>query len=154
MTVSVTTTSPPDNELVSKWPEYVRRVASLLDDIITSVSGLGIVDVPLDNGDTLLEVGDTLGDVALEVVFLSCDSGSADIDLISGGSNGQLKFFIIKTAGIKFSDDTNTNIALNQTYSDEFESAIHDVIAFVNVDGNPETLNNGTWREILRNLAV
>ena len=152
MTVSVTLTSPPDDELVSKWPEYIRRVASLLDDIYTTISGLAITDVALVDGQNILEVGNHLADVAVEIVFLSCESGSADIEYISEGSNGQLKFFIINTTNIKLSNDSN--ISLNQTYSNEFESAIHDMIAFVNLDGNPDLGVDGTWREILRNLAV
>jgi len=152
MTVSVTLTSPPDDEPVSKWPEYIRRVASLLDDLTTAISGLSITDIDLSDGQSILEVGNHLADVAVEVVFLSCDSGSADIKDISGGSNGQLKFFIIKTTNIKLSNDSN--IILNQTYSNEFEPVIHDMIAFVNIAGNPDTDTDGTWREILRNLAV
>ena len=152
MTVTISNSSPPDNEIVSKWPEYIRKLAQQIDNLVATIAGLGITDVSLNNTQTLLEVGNHLADAAFEVVFLSCDSGSADIDQITKGSHGQLKVMIARTENITFS--TDNNIVLNQAHDEELDMETGDMIILVNMDGDQDTGADGIWREISRSLSM
>ncbi len=152
MGVTISSISPPDNELVSKWPEYIRGLAEAVDNLKTTIGGLSITDVALVDTQTILEVGNHLADCAFEVIFLSCDDGSADISNITQGDHGQLKIFIARTGNIKFSNDNN--IILNQAHDSELEMETGDMIILVNMDGDSELGADGNWREISRSLSV
>jgi len=151
MTVTISETSPPDNEIVSKWPEYIRKVAQELDNILTAIAGLAITDVELNNTQTLLEVGNHLADVSFEMVFLNIDSGAADINQITEGRHGQVKVMLARSEDITFSSDGN--IILNQTDA-ELDLEVGDMITLVNVDGDQDTGADGEWRELARALSA
>lgn len=151
MTVTISEVSPPDNEIVSKWPEYIRKVAQELDNILTAIAGLAITDVELNNTQTLLEVGNHLADVSFEMVFLNIDSGAADINQITEGRHGQVKVMLARSEDITFSNDGN--IILNQTDA-ELDLEVGDMITLVNVDGDQDTGADGEWRELARALSA
>jgi len=151
MTVTISEVSPPDNEIVSKWPEYIRKVAQELDNILTAIAGLAITDVELNNTQTLLEVGNHLADVSFEMVFLNIDSGAADINQITEGRHGQVKVMLARSEDITFSNDGN--IILNQTDA-ELDLEVGDTITLVNVDGDQDTGADGEWRELARALSA
>jgi len=152
--MSLDATVPSDAGFVSDLAGYSRETRAALNVIETAVASLGAVasvtELALAAGATSIAVGSGgLSSLRWEIVLLTA-AGAANIAQITGGTQGQLKIFILLDADVQFVRNP-TYIALNQPAAiANYGGYAGDVIAFVNINGNPSTGVDGYWKEIWR----
>ena len=94
-----------------------------------------------------------LASLFIEVVSIT-GAGAAAIAEITGGTAGQIKIFVMGDTDVTFVRDP-TKMSLNQPATlSTYGGYTGDVIAFVNIGGNPATSTNGYWLEIFRTPKV
>lgn len=143
--------SKPDGAtLLSELPVYQRETREYVNSL---VEGMGAADVTeLTSDASNLIVGTDLSENSIEVVKYS---GAASLQTITGGYNGMMKVFILQTDTIdivKGSLTTGGEIHLN-SYNN-LDGRAGDVIALVNLGGDPGASINGYWQELYRTLAT
>ena len=143
---------PADTNLVSELPAYqreTRAAVNILEDAIALLGAVATVTrLQVTAGQTTIVIGTDLTAIAYEVVFIS-GTGIAALTDITGGSEGQMKFFIFLDANVSFVRDL-TKIALNQpAVVTSFGNHTGDVLCLVNVGGNGSTVD-GYWKEVFR----
>lgn len=153
--MALDTTKPEDTVLVSALAAYIRANRLAINTNETSIAaGSALVYTILNvaGGATAMDIDDDLSAAMLEMVLLT-GTGAADIAEITGGTAGQVKIFILGDANVRFERDL-TKIALNQSEAETYYGGTtHDVIAFVNIGGNPG-VDNGIWWELFRTPRV
>jgi len=146
---------PADTDLVSELAGYQRETreeVNSLEALIAALGGVATVTryacVP---GQTTIAVGGASGlsELPLEVVLIS-GTGIAAITDITGGTEGQNKFFIFLDGNVSFVRDP-TKIALNQPAAiAQYGGYAGDVLALSNINGAPATPLDGYWTELFR----
>jgi hypothetical protein len=129
-----------------------RLAVNTANTAITALGGAvaSAIDLVLTSGTTQIIVGTDMGAIALELVNLTA-GGACVIDEIVSGTAGQMKIIVFGDTNITL---TNNSAKIDLNCVGNFTGAVGDVIALVNVDGDPATVENGYWKEIFRNLAV
>ena len=154
--MSLDTTKPADSALVSVLAEYIRANRVAINTNETSIaagSALVYTNLNVNAGTTALAIGTDLSSAMLEMVRIT-GSGAADIEEITGGTAGQVKIFHLGDADIRFKRDL-TKIALNQSAAEDYYGGVtYDVVAFVNIGGDPAASANGVWWELFRTPRV
>jgi hypothetical protein len=152
MTLNVN--SPADSDLLSTLAARDREERVAINALETAISELGlsatVTRLALVPGATSIVVGSGgLSSLRLEMVFLT-GAGLANIAQITGGTEGQIKIFVLLDANVAFVRNP-TYIALNQPAAiPTFGNYAGDVIAMVNVNGAPGSFINGYWKELWR----
>ena len=154
--MALDTTKPADSALVSALAAYVRANRLAINTNETSIaagSALVYTILNVGAGAVAMDIDDDLSAAMLEMVLLT-GTGAADIAEIVGGTAGQVKIFLMGDANIRFERDL-TKIALNQSVAETYYGAVqYDVIAFVNIGGDPVGAVNGVWWELFRTPRV
>lgn len=154
--MALDTTKPADSELVSLLASYIRANRAAINTNETSIaagSALVFTELNVGAGETALDIDDDLSAAMLEMVWLT-GTGAADIAEIVGGTAGQVKIFILGDANVRFERDL-TKIALNQSEAETYYGGTqYDVVAFVNIGGDPGAADNGVWWELFRTPRV
>jgi len=153
--MTLDTTKPNDQELVSDLPSFIREDRAAINAIVGSNS-FGYTDLDIAVGTTTLVVGTDLGANGLEVIKVT-GLGLADISAITGGSEGQIKVLIFQ--------DTNINIVDGNARAggvfylnhlpvlSNFEPDQDDILAVVNIGGDGAA-TPGYWKELFRTISV
>ena len=152
--MTLNTSKPTDEELVSLLPYYIRenRVAI---NAISIGSGFGVTNLEIAFGVTSLTVGVDLLAVGHEIVIVT-GSGVATLATIVGGTEGQIKTFIFKDSNIDLTDGVKSvgKFYLNQLPAlGNFEPAEDDILTLVNVDGDGASVY-GYWKELYRTISI
>ena len=114
------------------------------------------IDLEVSAATTSLEVGDELSDSRHELIMMT-GSGVSTLTTITNGTHRQIKVIVFQDGNISLTDsDTQANgtFYLNQLPSDQdFSPQESDVIALVNINGDPG-VTNGYWKELYRTVFV
>jgi len=150
--MALDTTKPEDSVLVSAIASYIRANRQAINTNESSVaagSALVYTNLNIGAGVTALDIDTDLSAAMLEMVRIT-GTGAADIAEITGGTAGQVKIFHLGDSNVRFERDL-TKIALNQSEAETYYGGqIYDVIAFVNIGGDPAVPTNGVWWELFR----
>jgi len=153
--MSLDPNKPTDQELVSMWPYWVRKLVSSINNLEAGVVDIVFTDLTILGGATTLVIGTDLSTATKEYIKID-SSGAALINQIEGGAEGQTKTFIFQDNDISFVDgpkDTG-QLYLNQLPAlSTFNAQQDDVITLINIGGNG-TDEYGYWKEISRQLSV
>ena len=145
-------TKPEDSALVSALPGWIRTLAAAIntnENNISAGSALAVTELNLSGGTTAMAVGVDLSAAMIEMVLLTA-SGGCVLEEITGGTQGQVKMFRLGDANVEFEKD-DTKIGLNQVGAGTvYGGTTGDIIAFVNVGGDPSGPTNGVWWELFR----
>jgi len=154
--MSLDATKPADTALVSELGEIGRETRAAVNALETSIAALAGVALATEQnlvgGTTNLVIGTDVSNVAFEVVIVS-GAGACVLATMTGGTAGQLKIFVCADANITFTKGLAAAGAfvLNQPdHAADYAGYAGDIIALVNVDGDPATANNGYWQEVWR----
>lgn len=154
--MALDTTKPADSVLVSAIAAYIRANRLAINTNETSIaagSALVYTILNVNAGAVAMDIDTDLSAAMLEMVLLT-GTGVADIAEITGGTAGQVKIFLLGDANVRFERDL-TKIALNQSAAETYYGAVqYDVIAFVNIGGDPVAPANGIWWELWRTPRV
>lgn len=154
--MSLDATLPTDNTTtLAEYAALLRATREEVNTLATAVAALGgavasVSTLSCGSGKTQIVVGTDVGDITLETVLIT-GTAAVDIDEIVQGRAGQIKVFIFGDTNITFS---NANDKIDLNCVGDYTSAAGDVVALVNIDGDPDISENGYWKEIFRNLAV
>ena len=146
---------PTDQALVSEWPSYVREGRTQMNTLEAGVIDLVFNDLTILAGDTALVVGSDLSISDFEFIKVS-GTGTAAIDRIRGGSEGQVKTFIFQDNHISLVDGPKSDgcLYLNQLpVLSTFPAQQDDVITLINIGGEGG-IEYGYWKELSRQLSV
>lgn len=154
--MALDTTKPADSILLSELAAFIRANRVAINTNETSIaagSALVYTILNVSGGATVMDIDTDLSAAMLEMVYLT-GSGAADIAEITGGTAGQVKIFMLGDANVRFERDL-TKIALNQSDAETYYGGVqYDVIAFVNIGGDPVAPDNGIWWELFRTPRV
>ena len=148
-------TKPTDQVLNAELPKYIRETREAINSIETLAGDVSVTKTTIAGGTSSLDIDNDLSDNAIEIILIS-STGNSEIQQITGGTQGQLKIFIMQDADISFKDgnESGGEIYLNQTPAGStFSCQKNDVLALVNIDGDGSS-NNGYWKEVFRLEAV
>jgi hypothetical protein len=143
--------------MVSDLGAYERETRAAVNALEAAVGALGVVttftNYNVSGGQTTIAIGVGLNDVPIESVLIT-GTGLAALQTITGARSGQIKIFIMGDANISLVDSgsrANGTFDLNQLpVGTSFGNYLRDVIALLNIDGDPDANNNGYWKEIFR----
>ena len=148
-------TKPTDTNLVSELPGYQRETRAAVNSLEALLAAAGsvasVTRYVCTGGQTTIAVGGTSGlsELPLELVLIS-GTGVAAITDITGGTEGQMKFFLFLDTNVTFVRDVS-KIALNQPATVlTFGGYAGDILALSNINGNPGTPIDGYWNELFR----
>jgi len=154
--MALDTTKPEDSVLMSTIAAYIRANRLSINTNETSIaagSALVYTNLNIAAGVVALDIDTDLSAAMLEMVRIT-GTGAADIAEITGGTAGQVKIFHLGDGNIRFERDL-TKIALNQSAAEVYYGGqIYDVVAFVNIGGDPAGAVNGVWWELFRTPRV
>lgn len=154
--MALDTTKPADSDLISVLASYIRANRVAINTNETSIaagSALVYTNINISGGVTALDIDTDLSAAMLEMVRITA-SGASDIEEITGGTAGQVKIFHLGDGNIRFKRDL-TKIALNQSEAEDYYGGVqYDVVAFVNIGGDPQVPANGVWWELFRTPRV
>lgn len=149
---------PTDQALNAELPSYIRedRVAINAIPGPGDVDFAGFTDLIIATGAVSLAVGTDLGTYSFETIRVT-GAGLANISIITGGTEGQVKIFIFQDANIAIVDG-NTRINgvfyLNHLPAGtNFSAQQDDVLAVINIGGNGAA-TYGYWKELYRTVSV
>jgi len=154
--MSLNPNKPTDQELVSMWPYWVRKLTVELNTIKSE----GYIDIAytkliVPTGTIALDVGTDLSIYNKE--YIKVDSlGISEIRQIIGGTEGQTKTFIFQDNSLSFLDGPKLTgqLYLNQLPAlSTFNAQQDDVITLINIGGDGAD-EYGYWKEISRQLSV
>ena len=147
-------TKPADTNLVSEMGTYERETRAAVNALEALLADVGAVAsmtrYTCTGGQTTIAVGGSTGltEIPIELVLIG-GTGAAAIEEITGGTEGQIKIFVMLNAYVHFVKDT-TKIALNQPDSaPNYGGYTGDILALANVNGNGSTVD-GYWTELFR----
>lgn len=153
--MTIDATKPADSDLISTLGLRGREEREAINALESAIAALGAVATVTryvcSAGQTTIPVGVTggLSNLKWELVLIS-GGGAAAIQNLTGGTEGQMKIFIMLDANVTFVRDA-TKMDLNQpAVVADFGGYAGDVIAFANENGNPATSTNGFWKELFR----
>lgn len=154
--MSLDATLPADDTTtLAEYAALLRATREEVNTLATAVAALGgtvasVSTLAMLSGTTQIIVGTDVGDITLETV-LATAAAAVVIDEIVQGRAGQIKIFVFGDTNITL---TNNSAKIDLNSVGNYTSAVGDIIGFVNIDGDPDTAENGYWKEIFRNLAV
>lgn len=156
-------TKPNDaTDMVSELGDIGRETRAEVNALAASIAALGAVTTFTEYnaaaGQTTIAVGaGGLGDVPIESILVT-GAGLAALQTITGARSGQIKIFVMGDANVSLVDN---NSGLNGTFDlnvlpagTPYGNYIKDVIALLNIDGDPDASDNGYWRELFRSPSV
>jgi len=150
-------TKPTDQEYVSQLPYWIRQTRVALNAIQALDSNIEATDITLPAGTTGLVIPTHLTVALIEVVTIDA-TGLCNLATIQNGTHGQIKIFIFGDDDISIVDgikDTSGNFYLNQLpVGSSYGTAIDDVLAVVNINGDSGATTHGYWKEIWRQVSV
>ena len=153
--MTLDTTKPTDQEVVSLLPGYIREDRLAINSIVGS-DNFGVTALAVAAGVTALAIGTDLSTDGIEVVIIS-GTGLANLATITGGTQGQIKIFIFQDANIDMVDGNAKAggvLYLNHLPAlSDFDAQLDDVLVLVNVGGNGAAVY-GYWKELYRTLSV
>ena len=155
-------TSKPNGaeDLVTDLDNYQRETRIEVNALWAAVSALGwssglviasMRNVTMAAAQEELIVGTDVSDIPLETVNLTGDAGANTLKHITNARNGHIRVFIFQDSYITV-EHLNTKIMLNGDADLDPEAG--DVLALINIGGNPDTAVDGYWRELYRTLKV
>lgn len=149
---------PTDQRLVSELPYYIRQGRAALNaHIASNAHDYTVTDLAVAAGATALDTDIDMTDIWIEHLFTS-GVGAATIEYLRGARHGQVKVFHFMNNLVSFQDRgtlTGGTLYLNQLPADSIMTTdAGDVIALVNINGNPDAAISGYWRELWREIAV
>ncbi len=153
--MSLDANQPTDQVLVSELPAYIRAIHAAVNALALGASPLVCTTLSIVAGDNTLVVGTDLSASTFELVLTSA-LGAATLEYLRGGTEGDVKIFLMQNNLVSFKDGTKADgkFYLNQLpVLTDFNAQTGDVIAFVNVGGNG-ALTYGYWQELWRTIAV
>lgn len=156
--MALDTTQPADSVLVSALAAYIRanrQAINTNESSIAAGSALVFTELNVGAGETAMDIDDDLSAAMLEMVWLT-GTGAADIAEIVGGTAGQVKIFMFGDANVRFERGTGDgDINLNQSVAEDYYGGQqYDVVALVNIGGDPAAPLNGVWFELFRTPTV
>jgi hypothetical protein len=131
-----------------------RAALNALETVVNGISGSASVsEVALTAGQTVLIIGTDIGNVQLEVIYLSSDTTETLVNFTKG-TNGQLKIIYFVDANVTIEKlVTKFNLNSSGSFAD-FEGSAGDILALVNIDGDPTISENGYWQEAWRTPKI
>ena len=152
--MSLDPNKPTDQELVSMWPWWVRKLTAAINAIEYHVD-IVFTELTIPTGATALVVGTDLSAATKE--YIKIDSlGAAAVGQIRGGTKGQIKTFIFQGNSLSLLDGIKSNgqLYLNQLpVLSTFNAQQDDVITLINIGGDGAG-EYGYWKEISRQMSV
>ena len=144
-------TIPDGSEMVEELAEIHRETRAAVNAaVISAVTAAMATEVTLTALQTELVVGVDVNDVPMETVFVTT-SFSNTLAMINGSRSGHIK--IIQAQSTFTVSNVDGFIELNQPIADPSLSlSQYDVLALVNLGGDPALGQNGYWRELFRTL--
>ena len=153
--MTLSTTEPTDQRLVSELPSYIRALAVAIN-AVTTAAGFALTELAPGAGTTSLSVGTDLSAVGHEIVIVDGTAGASEFATIIGGTAGQIKTFIFQDGNVHIRDGAK---AAGKIYMDMlpalglFEAEIDDVLELVNIGGDGAAAY-GYWKELDRLISV
>lgn len=156
--MSLDATKPSDTtNMVSDLGVYERETRAAVNALEVVVGALGVATIFTNYnaaaGQTTIAIGAGLSGVSIESVLIT-GTGLAALQTVTGARSGQIKIFIMGDANISLVDSNsraNGTFDLNQLPAgSSFGNYLRDVIALLNIGGDPDAGNNGYWKEIFR----
>ena len=149
---------PTDQRGVNELASYIREDRAVINSM--SIAGdpgdVGVTDLTVNIGTTLLTIGTDVGAYGYEVVKVT-GSGVSTLTGIIGGTEGQVKLLVFQDTNVRITDGNVKSTGLfylNQLPAGgDFNPQQDDVIWFVNVDGNGGAIN-GYWKEVNRTISL
>lgn len=140
---------PNASSLLSELDDYSREEREAINDLIAEISG------ELVNAETISSVSNNTiaaGTQSLQVKLISIN---CTVQYLSGGHAGQIVLLKL-TSGVSVtfshsSAQSNGDIYLNGGSLD-LDATADDLLALVNIGGDPDTGVLGYWRELFRTL--
>jgi len=118
-----------------------------------ALATLGVSTYAMTGGQTILTVGTELKDVPIEMIFLAA-SAAETLERINGSRDGNIKVLIATNDNVTVQRNDSYIKTKNPLLAADFNMNTGDILILANVDGNPDTLANGTWIELVRSLQV
>lgn len=146
---------PTDQVLVSELPSYIRADRAEINSITAAASDYTTTNLTLSAGTSTLVIGTDLNAISIETIFLT-GLGASVLAQIQGGTDGQIKIFIMQNNNISFLDGPKLigQLYLNQLPAlSTYAAQQDDVLALINVGGDGVT-NYGYWKELFRQTSV
>lgn len=147
---------PTDQELVSMWPYWVRKLAVAINAMeVEGYIDIVFTELTIGAGITSLAIGTDLSAATEENIKIDA-LGASTFYQITGGIAGQVKTFIIQDNNISFLDGPKLTgqFYLNQLPAlSTLGTQQDDVITLINIDGDGAG-NDGYWKEVSRQLSV
>lgn len=153
--MSLDATKPEDSAPVRDLPTYIRENRSTINAFDIG-EGFAVTEIEVGVGETSLSIGVDLQDAGFESVVMS-GAGAAALETFVGGTQGQVKVIAFQDGNIDLVDGTKDS---GKFYLDHlpalsnFAAAQDDVIALMNIGGDPSLGNNGYWVELWRKVSV
>jgi len=143
---SVPTNTNFGNELAA----YIKENRTEINSLWTAVGSLSALPVfsELVAAAGIIEVGTHCEDVFLETIRISA-AAPLNVTMISNGREGMIKILLANGNNITLIHSADFVLA----GADDVNINDGDSIWLINIDGDPG-VDNGTWREINRNLVV
>lgn len=118
-----------------------------------SLGTAGVTTHAMTTGQTTLTVGTELKDTPIEVIFLSGIAAEI-LSMINGSRDGHIKIIVATNNNVTVARDDTYIKTKNPLANPNFAMQAGDILALVNVDGNPGAGLHGTWLELYRSLQV
>ena len=153
--MSLDPSKPTDQEIVSKWPYWVRKSREEINSLEIGIVDLVFTDLIVLAGSTSLTVGTELSMSDFEYIMIG-GVGAASINQIRGGAEGLVKTFIFKDNNMSLIDGPKSDgrLYLNQLpVLSTFNAQQDDVITLINIGGDGAGVY-GYWKELSRQLSV
>ena len=156
--MSLDATKPSDTtDMVSDLGAIERETRAAVNALEASIGALGAVTTFTNYnaaaGQTTIAVGVGLNDVPIESILIT-GTGLAALQTVTGARSGQIKIFIMGDANVSLVDSNSRaggTFDLNQLpVGSSFGNYLRDVIALLNIGGDPDAGNSGYWKEIFR----
>lgn len=154
--MSLDPNKPTDQELVSMWPWWVRKLAISINAVeVEGHVDIVFTELTVSAGAIALVVGTDLNVATKEYIKIDA-LGAATIGQIRGGTKGQTKTFIFQDNSLSFLDGPKLagQLYLNQLpVLSTFSAQQDDVITLINIGGDGAS-EHGYWKELSRQLSV
>lgn len=153
-------TIPTNDEFAVDLAEIHRETRTAVNVNETAIASIGPTintnDITLSLAQTTLTIGTNTGtdllDVNNEIAIISTSASPVpDIDTISNGRDGMIKYFRSNGSNYNFSGGGNI-VLKNPVAVNTLELNAGDIIIFYNDGGDQASSINGTWYELGRSL--
>ena len=152
MTLNVN--EPTDQRMVSELPTFIREDRAAIN-AVSGAGNVGVTDLTVLVGTTILSVGVELGTYGFETVKVT-GVGVSTLLTILGGTEGQVKVLVFQGTNVRITDGAKAGGAfyLNQLPAlSNFNPQQDDVLALVNIGGDGASVY-GYWKELYRALSI